>query len=100
MNPSLTAEDLRLLVQRVFQPTENDRGLAIIVDLPDERLADNDDWARRRSMAADWFKALQSEKAALGLDRLTLAWYRNAGGNNADLPTIWHSGDGHTVAIV
>ncbi len=97
MSQSLTSEDLRLLVQRVFQPTHQDQGLAIIVDLPDSRLKDNDDWAERRAMAAHWFNALQSEQEALGLKRLTLCWYRNAGGNNADLPTTWQSGDGQTV---
>ncbi len=97
MNQILTPEDLRLLVQRVFQPTGDDHGLAIIVDLPDSRLADNEDWAHRRTMAAKWFQALQSEKQALKLDRVTLAWYRNAGGNNADLPAHWFSGDGQTV---
>lgn len=97
MTQTLTSEDLRLLIQRVFQPTEKDQGLAIIVDLPDSRLVDNDHWAERRAMAAGWFNALQSEQKALGLKRLTLAWYRNAGGNNADLPATWQSGDGQTV---
>ena len=97
MPESLTAQDIRLLVKRVFQLSEADTGLAIIVDLPDSRLADNDHWAERRFMAAGWFKALQSKQEALGLQRLTLAWYRNAGGNNADLPATWQSGDGETV---
>ncbi len=97
MTQILTSEDLRLLVQRVFQPTDKDQGLAIIVDLPDSRLADNDHWTERRTMAVGWFKALQSQQEALGLQRLTLAWYRNAGGNNADLPATWQSGDGETV---
>ena len=44
----LSAQDLALLVKRVFQPSEADSGLAIIVDLPDERLADNPEWAERR----------------------------------------------------
>ena len=97
MSRNLTSEDLRLLIQRVFQPTDADRGLAILVDLPDARLADNDNWSQRRAMAAEWFLALQQEQEALGLERLTLAWYRNAGGNNADLPATYHPGDGHTV---
>ncbi len=97
MSRNLTSEDLRLLIQRVFQPTAADRGLAILVDLPDARLADNDHWAQRRAMATEWFLALQEEKKALGLESLTLAWYRNAGGNNADLPATYHAGDGHTV---
>ncbi len=97
MNQTLTPVDLRLLVQRVFQPTDKDQGLAIIVDLPDSRLTDNDHWAERRAMAAGWFKALQTQKQELGLQRITLAWYRNAGGNNADLPATWQSGNGETV---
>lgn len=97
MSESLNAQDLRLLIQRVFQPTAHDKGLAIIVDLPDARLADNPDWARRRAMAAAWYRELLGEKQALGLERLTLAWYRNAGGNNADLPPTCVPGDGSTV---
>jgi aminopeptidase len=97
MNTTLSSQELKLLIQRVFQPTEQDRGLAIIVDLPDGRLADNEDWAERRRLAAGWYLALQEKIAELGLPRLTLAWYRNAGGNNADLPELCHPGDGLTV---
>jgi len=97
MPESLSAQDLRLLVERVFQPSEADSGLAIIVDLPDERLADNPEWSQRRQMAADWYRKLVSEQDNLGLDRITLAWYPNAGGNNADLPAACHPGNGETV---
>ncbi len=97
MSETLSAQDLRLLVERVFQPTAQDQGLAIIVDLPDERLADNPDWAHRREMAAQWYLELLTEQKALGLQRITLAWYRNAGGNNADLPETCVAGDGLTV---
>jgi len=86
MFESLTGEDLRLLVQRVFKPQDSDRGLLIMVDLPDDRLPDNADWRARRELATGWFASLAGEMKALKLDRLTLAWYPNAGGNNADLP--------------
>ena len=97
MNTTLTAEELRLLVQRVFQPTPNDRGLAIIVDLPDERLADNPDWVQRRKLAAGWYTSLKEQASQLGLENLTLAWFRNAGGNNADLPEVCHPDQGQGV---
>jgi hypothetical protein len=97
MTENLTARELRLLVARVFQPTADDRGLALIVDVPDERLADNPDWAARRTMVAGWAEALEQEKSALGLDRITLAWYRNAGSNNADLPPDCHRDRGGPV---
>ena len=90
MSSHLNASELRLLVERVFRPTPADRGLAIIVDVPDARMADNQDWAERRHMARDWYLALRGEAAALGLETVTLAWYRNAGGNNADLPETCH----------
>lgn len=86
MTDKLTGEELRLLVQRVFQPRDEDRGLLIMVDLPDERLADNTHWQARRSLAAGWYDALAGEREAMGLDRVTMAWFRNAGSNNADLP--------------
>ena len=41
----------------------------------------------RRRLAAGWADALAHEASALGLERVTLAWYRHAGSNNADLPT-------------
>ena len=86
MTDTLTGLDLRLLIQRVFRPGPPDRGLLIMVDLPDERLADNEHWRTRRALAAQWSTLLAGERDALDLDRVTLAWYRNAGGNNADLP--------------
>ncbi|MEZ4385989.1 MAG: hypothetical protein R3D98_00135 [Candidatus Krumholzibacteriia bacterium] len=86
MTDQLSGEELRLLVQRVFQPRDTDHGLLVMVDLPDQRRADNAPWQARRLLAAEWARLLEAERQALGLDRVTLAWFRNAGGNNADLP--------------
>jgi len=86
MSENLTAPELVRLVQRVFRPTDRDTGLALIVDLPDRKLADNDHWRQRRVLAAGWAEMLSASAAELGLPRVTLAWYHNAGGNNADLP--------------
>lgn len=86
MNDHLSPSELRQLVDRVFRPGPDDHGLAILVDLPDDRLPDNPDWRQRRALAAAWAEALAGEREALGLDRVTLAWYPNVGGNNADLP--------------
>ncbi|MFN2370369.1 MAG: hypothetical protein ABR506_04355 [Candidatus Krumholzibacteriia bacterium] len=97
MPESLSPRDLRLLVERVFRPTAADTGLALIVDVPDDRLPDNPDWAVRRALAAAWHRDLAAEGAALGLDRITLAWYRNAGSNNADLPALCHLDTGGPV---
>ncbi len=86
MTDTLTGQELRLLIQRVFQPGPEDRGLLLMVDLPDQRLPDHEAWRTRRELAADWAARLQEEREALGLERVTLAWFRNAGSNNADLP--------------
>lgn len=86
MNETLTSRELAQLVRRVFSPTAADRGLALIVDVPDTRLPDNAEWAERRRLAAGWFDGLAAASGELGLGRVTLAWYRNAGSNNADLP--------------
>ena len=86
MSETLTPRELEQLVRRVIRPTAADRGLAELVDLPDGTLADNADWAARRAMAVQWVAALREVQAELGLERVTLAWYPNVGGNNADLP--------------
>ena len=90
MSDKLSAEELVALVKRVFKPQDLDRRLAIIVDLPDGEIPDNDDWRDRREMAADWAAALAPRAADIGLDEVRLVLYRNARANNADLPaTGW-----------
>lgn len=86
MTQELSGHDLALLVQRVFSPGPRDRALAILVDLPNVRLPDNADWRRRRQLATGWAQALAAEKRAAGLQQITLAWFRNSGSNNAELP--------------
>jgi len=86
MLENLSGQDLARLVQRVFTPSQDDDGLAILVDLPDEKLADNPDWRIRRLMAHEWARLLRAELDTLNLARVSLAWYRNCGSNNADLP--------------
>ena len=81
----LTAQELTALVQRVFIPRDTDRALAIIVDLPDDEMPDNDRWQVRRELAAGWASELASARDAHGLE-VNLFLYRNVKGNNADLP--------------
>ena len=47
----LNGEELAALVQRVFEPGEEDRTLAVIVDLPDDEVEDNPRWRERRALA-------------------------------------------------
>jgi len=91
MNLELSATELTDLIQRVFSPGPADRALAILVDLPDQELADNEAWCARRVLAAGWAGALEEGRDRHGLD-ISLVLYRNARANNADLPetmTIW-----------
>ena len=82
----LSGEELAAMVQRVFQPTAQDKALAIIVDLPDAQVPDNPEWAERRTMAAGWAEALASQTETLGGMAVRLYLYCNAHRNNADLP--------------
>ena len=86
MSEALGTGELLRLIESVFRPGDADRSLAILVDLPDERLADHTEWAARRAMAADWHAKLAAPGAAPGFDRIDLVYYRNARRNNADLP--------------
>ncbi len=86
MTDVLSPRELAQLVNRVFRPGPEDRGLAIIVDVPDDKLPDHPQWARRRDLASSWFDALRSQSEEIGLKPVSLFWYANVGGNNADLP--------------
>lgn len=82
----LTGDELSALIQRVFQPRRDDRGLAILIDLPDDELVDNPEWRARRTLAAGWARELSAAHDRHGLD-VSLICYRNVKSNNADLPT-------------
>ncbi|MFO7653467.1 MAG: hypothetical protein R6X25_06560 [Candidatus Krumholzibacteriia bacterium] len=88
MSTSLTPDELVRLVERVFQPTEADHGLAVLADLPDGRRVDTPDWGVRRALADAWARMLLERRETLGLQRVSMVWYRNAGSNNADLPEV------------
>lgn len=85
----LKADELTAMITRVFEPTADDTTLAVLVDLPDDALPDNEDWTLRRTIAADWVRELAAARANHGLD-IDLVVYRNVRANNADLPeTAW-----------
>ena len=91
MAETLKREELLALVERVFQPREEERAIAVLVDLPDARVADNPRWSARRRLAAGWAAELRAAHAR-GESRLEakLVVYRNAGTNNGELPeTAW-----------
>ena len=86
----LTAAELVALVASVFAPREEDRRIAVLADLPDERVPDRGDWRERRDTAARWAADLDRGAGALGLAGADLVLYRNVGTNNGELPsTAW-----------
>lgn len=86
MTPNLTRDDLKNLIRSVFSLRPDDKNLAILVDVPDDVVADNDAWRKRRELAFDWHQKLDSIKNELALERADLIYYPNVHSNNADLP--------------
>lgn len=94
MHERLTGEELVALVQRVFRPQPDEKALAVLVDLPDEAVADNPDWHARREIAREWVEELAAHRDELGMDA-HLVVYRNVRTNNGDLPEgAWHHSGG------
>jgi len=87
---TLDTSELVRLIRAVFEPRAEDRRLAVLVDLPDDRTPDRPPWAVRRRIAADWAARLAGAAAQAGIAEASLVLYRNVGRNNADLPaTAW-----------
>ena len=86
MPENLSTEELKNLIRSVFSLRPDDKKLAILVDVPDEKVPDNEDWQKRRELAADWHQKLIVVKSELSLDQTDLIYYPNVHSNNADLP--------------
>jgi len=89
---TLSATDLKNLIQTAFPPLPGDAGLAILVDVPNAG-QDHPQWRQRRQIAASWFSALNSCQSELKLERLSLIFYPNVQSNNADLPEFGFQSD-------
>lgn len=83
---NLTPQQLVDLLRSVFDLKSEEPGLAMLVDLPDDRVPDTEAWRDRRSIAAEWFTSLESRRGDLPFRELTFCAYPNAHSNNNDLP--------------
>jgi len=72
MADKLSKDELCRLIRQVFPRLPNDRQLAVLVDLPDDKVTDSADWSERRAMAAEWANQLRNVKDTLGLDCVEL----------------------------
>jgi len=82
----LTSAQLISLVSSVFPPLPQDRKLAVLVDLPSAREADNEPWRTRRDFAAEMKASLAAGASQLRLEEVLLVAYEAVGTNNGDLP--------------
>jgi hypothetical protein len=83
---NLTFDQLSTLFHSVFALKDDERGLAILVDLPDARRPDNAAWADRRRIAGEWFERLHGNSTRLPFTSVVFCVYPNVGSNNNDLP--------------
>ena len=89
----LTADELKSLFRTVYKIRESDQILTVLVDVPDAKVPDTQEWRERRELAYDWWIKAISFKNELGLKRVEIYYYPNVGSNNNDLPTdLYHWG--------
>ncbi len=82
---NMTRTELVALVKSVFEPKSNEKGLAIITDVPRAGQSDKEQWRARRVMAAQWAEYLREAEPELGFPVHFFA-YPDVGLGNADLP--------------
>ena len=95
---NLNKQEMSSLFQAVFPKLENDKQVALLVDLPDHKDEDNSPWALRRKIAHEWYQLLTEIQSELQLQNVDLIVYRNVKSNNADLPSemyIWNKETPH-----
>jgi len=91
--PELSEEELTHIIQTAFAPRPEDKQLGLLVDVPDETVADTPSWQQRREMVWDWFQKLNRTRQKFGLEAVRLFGYRNVHTNNADLPDEFYELD-------
>ncbi len=99
MKDKLSTSDIKNLIRSVFSLRPEDKNFAIIVDVPDGKITDNEDWKKRRELAADWHQKLTTVKSELGLQQADLIYYPNVHSNNADLPKTAYFYQGDPIKI-
>ncbi len=90
---NLNATELKKLIQTVFPYLPGDERLAILVDVPDEKVPDHQKWLLRRQIAKSWAQELQLVVDELNLKAVNLFFYPNVHSNNADLPEFAFAGE-------
>lgn len=93
---ALTDLELVGLLRRAFGVRPEDRGIAILVDLPDEVFGEQEDWAWRRATARAWVEQLRRSDLHLPAE---LYLYRNVHANNADLPATAQRWPGGSLPV-
>ncbi len=84
--PALTPAQWVSLIRTVFAPAEGrDRGIAFLMDLPDDRVGDSPPWAERRKLVAQWVRDLAAARELHPWEVVLLA-IPNVGVNNGELP--------------
>ncbi len=86
MIPNLTFDELMRLFRSVFGLKVREGELTILVDLPDEKVPDNDNWFDRRQIAGEWYNCFTEHALQTPFSEVNLCTYKNVGSNNNDLP--------------
>lgn len=86
MRQVLEGMDLVSLIRKVFRIRPEDKGIGILVDLPNKYKPDHVLWKKRREMAFRWFKEICSLSHELENLDIHLFLYENVGAHNAELP--------------
>jgi len=86
MIKNLSFEELIRLFHSVFALRSDEDELTLLLDLPDEKVPDNDAWHDRRRIAGEWYGRLSANSNQTPFSEINLCTYQNVGSNNNDLP--------------
>ncbi|MBI5472809.1 MAG: hypothetical protein HY961_10740 [Ignavibacteriae bacterium] len=86
MIKNLSFDELMRLFHSVFALRADEDELTFMLDLPDEKVPDNDAWHDRRRIVGEWYGWLNANSTQTPFSEINLCTYQNVGANNGDLP--------------
>jgi len=83
---NLNQNEFAHFFSKVFAPTDNDKHIVLLMDLPNAKIPDTAAWQERRKITIEFHQRLLEIKQKFDFETVEIVYFENSGNNNADFP--------------